>query len=103
MLPGTDGANVRKTARYAGKDCDPLHQILYKRSLGHKSNYPKTQISKSERGKEGGRCNVSDIGLPICPTSLPYAECGEDAVQDIIRRRRARDRINWPKRSVQIQ
>ena len=24
MLPGTAGANVRKTARYAGKDCDPL-------------------------------------------------------------------------------
>ena len=25
MLPGTGGANVRKTARYAGKDCGPLH------------------------------------------------------------------------------
>src|ERR1019366_1544351 len=25
MLPGEAGINVRKTARYAGKDCDPLH------------------------------------------------------------------------------
>src|ERR1700690_3879702 len=25
MLPGDAGINVRKTARYAGKDCDPLH------------------------------------------------------------------------------
>jgi hypothetical protein len=24
MLPGEAGINVRKTARYAGKDCDPL-------------------------------------------------------------------------------
>ena len=24
MLPGTGGANVRKPARYAGKDCGPL-------------------------------------------------------------------------------
>jgi hypothetical protein len=31
MLPGTGGANVRKTARYAGKDCGPLHW------LGHES------------------------------------------------------------------
>src|ERR1017187_694689 len=27
MLPGEAGINVRKTARYAGKDCDPLQQI----------------------------------------------------------------------------
>ena len=26
MLPGTGGANVRKTARYAGKDREPLRQ-----------------------------------------------------------------------------
>ena len=25
MLPGEAGINVRKTARYASKDCDPLH------------------------------------------------------------------------------
>jgi hypothetical protein len=25
MLPGEAGIDVRKTARYAGKDCDPLH------------------------------------------------------------------------------
>ena len=28
MLPGAAGINVRKTARYAGRDCDPLHQEL---------------------------------------------------------------------------
>src|ERR1019366_4289980 len=26
MLPGEAGINVRKTARYASKDCDPLHK-----------------------------------------------------------------------------
>src|ERR1700690_1627760 len=26
MLPGDAGINVRKTARYAGKDCDPLQR-----------------------------------------------------------------------------
>lgn len=28
MLPGEAGINVRKTARYAGKYCDPLHLRL---------------------------------------------------------------------------
>ena len=28
MLPATGGANVRKTARYAGKDGDPLQLAL---------------------------------------------------------------------------
>lgn len=27
MLPGAAGTNVRKTARYAGRDCAPLHEI----------------------------------------------------------------------------
>jgi hypothetical protein len=27
MLPGTAGANVRKTARYAGKDREPLQHL----------------------------------------------------------------------------
>src|ERR1017187_9210534 len=29
MLPGEAGINVRKTARYAGKDCDPLQLDLF--------------------------------------------------------------------------
>src|SRR5450759_3869873 len=29
MLPGEAGINVRKTARYAGKDCDPLHDTAF--------------------------------------------------------------------------
>jgi len=28
MLPGAAGINVRKIARYAGRDCDPLHEML---------------------------------------------------------------------------
>jgi len=28
MLPGAGGANVRKTARYAGEDCEPLQDLL---------------------------------------------------------------------------
>src|ERR1017187_10237883 len=33
MLPGEAGINVRKTARYAGKDCDPLQGISPRGSL----------------------------------------------------------------------
>ena len=30
MLPGEAGINVRKTARYAGKDCDPLQDRIHR-------------------------------------------------------------------------
>src|ERR1019366_365721 len=38
MLPGEAGINVRKTARYAGKDCDPLHSRLVLRAVT--TDYP---------------------------------------------------------------
>src|ERR1017187_7203555 len=46
MLPGEAGINVRKTARYASKDCDPLHSTVV-RFLSHNICFRETLGSET--------------------------------------------------------
>src|ERR1039457_2327955 len=93
MLPGEAGINVRKTARYASKDCDPLHCIskwevweAYKRVKANQgaAGVDEQTIVDFERNLKGNLFKVwnrmssgSYFPPPVRTVKIPKANGGE--------------------------
>ena len=71
MLPGTAGANVRKTARYGGKDCDPLQFTV---RFHHFRGFQATLLPSSFFGRETEETffNFANIFFFFSSPSITY-------------------------------
>ena len=63
MLPGEAGINVRKTARYAGKDCDPLHLTAGQKSAEGIVGHVVGKASEALRSRKGESTDLSLIHI----------------------------------------
>ena len=67
MLPGEAGINVRKTARYASKDCDPLQE---RKKIAHGAS--RVEAPRFTEPRPGAKDRGGAIFRPL-PGALPHA------------------------------